>query len=248
MEAYSRHILLKMLPVFDQLSDDAKAKFAQQDRRHPLRRHRLSKRLRVTSNLHSALQRWATPSHLHVGHPFKQGYATVQITTNASTTGWGTHCQAIQTHGRWPNTLKGCHINFLELMMIFNTLKSFAPLIHGRSIQIGTDNTTVLHYINKQGGTRSCTLLNLTGHLDLVLPQADHAHGSTYRVRGQCDCGQLQQEIFQQSRMEPVSLFLPQPLSPEAAAGRGAFMDEPTHRSRDCVCACVSRVEMKGDL
>ena len=40
-------------------------------------------------------------------------------------------------------------------------LKAFFPLVHGRGVQIVTDNTMAMYYINKHGGTHSYSLLFL---------------------------------------------------------------------------------------
>ena len=45
----------------------------------------------------------------------------------------------------------------------------WAPLLQGRQVMVATDNSTVVSYINKQGGTRSSTLLCLTVDLFLWL-------------------------------------------------------------------------------
>ena len=50
-----------------------------------------------------------------------------------------------------------------------SALKHWAPMLQGHQVMIATDNSTVVLYINKQGGTRSPTLLRLTVELLLWL-------------------------------------------------------------------------------
>ena len=50
------------------------------------------------------------------------------------------------------------HINMLEMMAIRLALKQAKTFIHHSCIMISTDNTTVVSYINKQGGTHSPNL------------------------------------------------------------------------------------------
>ena len=54
-------------------------------------------------------------------------------------------------HGRWTKDQSQLHINILEIMAIRLALKKAIQYIHHKY----TDNTTVVSYINKQGGTHS---------------------------------------------------------------------------------------------
>ena len=69
--------------------------------------------------------------------------------------------------GTWTLTDRKLHINCLEFKAVTFTLQHWAPLLHGCQVMIATDNSTVISYINKQGGTRSPTLLRLA--VDLLL-------------------------------------------------------------------------------
>ena len=54
------------------------------------------------------------------------------------------------------------HINYLELKAVFLALKEFQDLCSDKIVLVATDNTTVVSYINKEGGMRSgplCALL-----------------------------------------------------------------------------------------
>ena len=55
--------------------------------------------------------------------------------------------------------------NFLELKVVLMALKQFKPLCWGQSILICTDNTTVVSYINKEGGMKSGSLCALLWRL-----------------------------------------------------------------------------------
>ena len=56
---------------------------------------------------------------------------------------------------------KSVHINHLELLAIIKVFHAFLLLMRGRVVQLATDNTTALFYVNKQGGTHSPSLLYL---------------------------------------------------------------------------------------
>ena len=87
---------------------------------------------------------------------------TIQITTNASPTGWGALVLDLTTNGHWMTEERGLHINLLELLAIFKAFWAFKRLLLGHVVQVATDNTTAVFYLNKQDGTCSQRLLYLT--------------------------------------------------------------------------------------
>ena len=57
---------------------------------------------------------------------------------------------------------KRLHINVLELKAVSLALQRFKDQCQNQTVSVATDNSTVVAYINKQGGTHSaemCTLL-----------------------------------------------------------------------------------------
>ena len=79
----------------------------------------------------------------------------VIIYTDASTKGWGAVRDAEKTGGRWSDEEAKYHINCLELMASFFGLKAFCKNEHGIHVQIYSDNSTTVNYINSMGGTHS---------------------------------------------------------------------------------------------
>ena len=64
--------------------------------------------------------------------------------------------------GNWSLPESKLHINYLELKAVLLVLKEFQALCTNRLVLIATDNTTVVAYINKEGGMKSgppCALL-----------------------------------------------------------------------------------------
>ena len=53
------------------------------------------------------------------------------------------------------------HINYLELLAVFLSLKSFFDKKHGIHIGIRSDNVTTVYYLNEMGGMTSESLNNL---------------------------------------------------------------------------------------
>ena len=70
-----------------------------------------------------------------------------------------------QISGTWVPLDRQLHINCLELKAVEAALHHWAPVLQGHQVMIATDNSTVVSYINKQGGTRSNTLLRLVVEL-----------------------------------------------------------------------------------
>ena len=59
------------------------------------------------------------------------------------------------TGGCWPQTKATLHINALELMAATFRVQVFCKGTQVKSVLLKTDNSTVLAYINKMGGTKS---------------------------------------------------------------------------------------------
>ena len=80
---------------------------------------------------------------------------------DASKEGWGAHLNEHTARGTWSLPESNLHINYLELKAVFLALKEFQSLCSSNIVLIATDNTTVVSYINKEGGMRSGTLCAL---------------------------------------------------------------------------------------
>ena len=66
------------------------------------------------------------------------------------------------TKGLWSDREKRLHINVLELKAVSLALRDFKDQCQNQTVLVATDNSTVVAYINKQGGTHSaemCALL-----------------------------------------------------------------------------------------
>ena len=83
------------------------------------------------------------------------------MTTDASLSGWGATMLGRTVNGKWDRSLARSHINVLELWAVFLALKHFLPFLQGHHVLVKTDNSTVVAYINRQGGTRSLQLHGL---------------------------------------------------------------------------------------
>ena len=124
----------------------------------------------VLANL---LRQWLDPHFLTSGIPIRPFQADYTIFTDASNQGWGAHMGDSKISGIWTHIDRKLHINYLELKAVICALQHWAPLLQGHQVMIATDNSTVVSYINKQGGTRSTSLLRLTVDLFLWLESQD---------------------------------------------------------------------------
>ena len=99
------------------------------------------------------------------GQPLHLLSHALQLFTDASNEGWGAHLGDSTARGVWSDGESRLHINFLELKAVFLALKSFELLCRNQIVLIATDDTTVVAYINKQGGMKSGSLCALLWRL-----------------------------------------------------------------------------------
>ena len=74
---------------------------------------------------------------------------------------WPDHLDEHTARGTWSLPESKLHINHLELKAVFLALKEFRTLCYNKTVLIATDNTTVVAYINKEGGMKSGSLCAL---------------------------------------------------------------------------------------
>ena len=88
---------------------------------------------------------------------------SAKIFTDASIEGWGAHLNEHTAGGTGSLPGSKLHINYLELKAVFLALKEFQDLCSNKIVLVATDNTTVVSYINKEGGMRSGPLVPYYG-------------------------------------------------------------------------------------
>ena len=87
------------------------------------------------------------------------------LTTDVCPRGWRAHCQNKSTQGRWIYQQTKLHINALELLAVWKALKVFQHIISQHVVLVQTNNSIVLHYINKSGSTKSVLLCQTTWNM-----------------------------------------------------------------------------------
>ncbi len=114
--------------------------------------------IEVTCGCIEALAPWRNTDLFSRGVPLGLVTSRVVVTTDTSTLGWGAVCEGMPASGRWSEPQIRWHINRLELEAVFLALKEFRAQLERQHVLIRTDNTSVVSYINRQGGIRSKAL------------------------------------------------------------------------------------------
>ena len=122
----------------------------------------LNHQVPVNSMSQFHLKWWMDTNRFVQGTPIHPLDPSVFLYTDASHYGWGAHLEpmSLSFHGRWSEDQPQLHINInmLEIMAIRFALKKVIKYIHHSCVMISTNNTTVVSYISKQGGTHSPNL------------------------------------------------------------------------------------------
>ena len=122
----------------------------------------LEKVIPIPKTLHPHLQWWLEESNVLQGQPLHPIQHALQIFTDASKEGWGAHLEEHTARGCWSLPESKLYINYLELKAVYLALREFQDFCTNKIVLIATDNTTVVSYINEEGGMRSgplCALL-----------------------------------------------------------------------------------------
>ena len=121
----------------------------------------LEKVIPIPKSLHPHLRWWLEESNVLLGQPLHPLKHALQIFTGASKEGWSAHLDEHTARETWSLPESKLHINHLELKAVFLALKEFRTLCCNKTVLIATDNTTVVAYINKEGGMKSGSLCAL---------------------------------------------------------------------------------------
>ena len=101
-------------------------------------------------------------------HSHKRGEVPPQelcLYSDAPRSGWGAHLLDQSALGLWSNQETSLHINILEMKALFLALQPFRETITDQRVTAMCDNSMVVAYVSKQGGTVSDSLCELTEQL-----------------------------------------------------------------------------------
>ena len=151
----------------------------------------------ITSMIRFHLKWWIDINRFTQGTFIHPPDPNAFLFTEASHYEWGAHLKPVRLsfHGSWTEDQSQLCINILEIMAIHFALKVAIHYIHHSCVMTSTDNTTVVSYINKQGGKPP------------LVPGTQHYSQNSSYPRQIQHCGRLSLETRQTSqyRMVPGS-------------------------------------------
>ena len=136
-----------------------------------------------TETISAHLDWWQNPRNAMKGADLHPKDHSIQLFTDASNEGWGAHLEQTSAKGLWSDTDKRLHIKVLELKAVSLALQRFKDQCQNPTVLVATDNSTVVAYINKQGGTHSAEMWTLLwkimtwGHCYQITLKARHIPG-----------------------------------------------------------------------
>ena len=108
-----------------------------------------------SSHLNQHLNWWLHPLNILKGRSLQPVSTTKTISTDASKQNWDGLLGNQVTQGKWSLLEKEKHINWLEWEAVILTVNTFLPQLRDQAVLVRSDNTSVVQYIVKEGGTRS---------------------------------------------------------------------------------------------
>ena len=164
-----------------------------------------------SSHLKQHLNWWLHPVNILKGRSLQPVCTTKTISTDASKQGWVGMLGNQVTQGKWSLLEKEKHINWLKLEAVILTVKTFLQQLRDQAVLVRSDNTGVVQYIVKEGGTRSPQLCYKAWELwqiainNNIQLKAAHIAGWLNILRDQ-----LSREVIRQTEWEMNEVVLHQ--------------------------------------
>lgn len=121
----------------------------------------------ITQVCKDSLKWWMNPSLYLKGIPLEDPDPDFHLFSDASLSGWGAHLEplGLTCQGSWDPEFLGLHINNLEMYAVFLALQHFHIHLPNKCIMVASDNSSVVSYLKKQGGTHSPSLCSIVWNL-----------------------------------------------------------------------------------
>ncbi|XP_069129272.1 uncharacterized protein [Argopecten irradians] len=97
---------------------------------------------------------WTLKDNVLHGVPLSKPAPTMTLFTDASMTGWGAYLDGHGRSGEWSGDQLSEHINVLEMRAVLLALQAFRKILHSKVVCVATDNSTVVAYLERQGGDK----------------------------------------------------------------------------------------------
>ena len=179
----------------------------------------LEKVIPIPRSLHPHLRWSLEEDNVLTGQPLHPIKHALRIFTDASKEGWGAHLNERTARGAWSLPESKLHINYLELKAVFLALKEFQDICAGQIVLVATDNTTVVSYINKEGGMRSGPLCALLWRILTWCTRNQVTQSPTHPRSAECDSRQaIQTGPDHLHRVVPPSIDFPNHMQQVALA------------------------------
>ena len=123
--------------------------------------------VKLTREIRENLSWWTVESRLLQGVPFGTLPPGLLLFMDASCGGWGAHLLDQRASGKWSEEEKMLHINLLEMKAVWLRLQSFQKIVTAHRVTVMCDNSTVVAYVSKPGGTHSRSMCELTSSLSI---------------------------------------------------------------------------------
>ena len=118
---------------------------------------------------------WTRRENVLTGVALLHPVPSLTLYTDSSLQGWGAFLEGKSVSGVWSLVQQQEHINLLEMRAVLLALQHFKTLLVSKAVVLATDNTTVVAYLQNQGGTRCYTLFLLCKEI-LLLCLLSHIH------------------------------------------------------------------------
>ena len=118
---------------------------------------------------------WTRRENVLTGVALLHPVPSLTLYTDSSLQGWGAFLEGKSVSGVWSLVQQQEHINLLEMRAVLLALQHFKTLLVSKAVVLATDNTTVVAYLQNQGGTRCHALFLLCKEI-LLLCLLSHIH------------------------------------------------------------------------
>jgi hypothetical protein len=97
---------------------------------------------------------WTHRENVMTGVALLHPVPSLTLYTDSSLQGWGAFLEGKSASGVWSLVQQQEHINLLEMRAVLLALQHFKTLLVSKAVVLATDNTTVVAYLQNEGGTR----------------------------------------------------------------------------------------------